>query len=703
MSLEHVLDSKKGMWATPNDNIVAGVMIPALSNSSIYDCMAGFFTSSSISELSHGLALFLQKDDHIMRLLISPIIDDSDMEAFRIADALSPQKAVEWAFIFLGGRTMPNETDLERHTRQCLAYLLACNRLQIKIVVTSKGQFHRKNFIFSDRQSTACLAGSANLTFNGLCNNHETMQLNCDWKDQNQKDVCDSICTDFTNYWNNSSVDACTVEISTALRSNILRNYSTEIKPAYSEYQTIMAEETSSIFHANTKSQSFSIPETLIWESGSYKHQGAAVHAWEDSNYNGIISLATGGGKTLTSLICAQRLFERLGRLNIVISVPTKPLAFQWKDECKKFGLQPLTATDFGSVRDHLSDLQIKLRALDRGKTNIVCSIILNGTLKRRDFQRLINRVNLPTLLIADECHNLGSDALLRSLPSCVEYRLGLSATPIRQYDIEGSHRLVEYFGQTVFELSLKDAIGICLVPYDYYVETCFLSEDECTEYAYLTEKLKPLFGRMEKDSMLSAEVKRLLIRRSRIIESTQSKIAAFAKCVANNTYSLKRAIVFCTAKNASQLQQVNSILKKSSIPYHQLTQVETAQTSRSSEIIQDFREGRLDILTSKQVLNEGANIPEVETAYFLGSSTVEREWIQRRGRVLRTSPATNKANAFIIDFLAIPPLEFASECSSAVRKELDRCDEFSMSSRNLRSSDSGRMTMERLKSEYLY
>lgn len=702
MSLCTIFKSTKPLWSSPFDDVVSEVLVPGLSIAKFYDCMAGFFSSGSIAELSPGLARFLQNHQHRMRLLISPIIEERDAEYIHRGLTMTDEEASVWASEFLGASLARTETRLEKHTRQCLAYLLALNRIEIKIVVTQSGIFHRKNFIIKDGEYIACLSGSANLTAGGLRNNHETMQLSCSWKDDTQASICAELQQHFTKYWNNSVHQSRTIGIGSAVRQQIIARYAQDTPPSNDEFIRLLAEHNTNPSEHTTQAP-FAIPSDLIWQEGPYAHQGQAITAWENNDYRGVISLATGGGKTLTSLIAAQRLYQRLGLLNIVIVVPTKPLALQWHEECLRFGLNPISPFQYSDISAQLSDIQLQSRALDRGAKTIACCIILNGTLRRIEFQHILSRLSSPTLLIADECHNLGTKSLLQSLPSCIDHRIGLSATPLRQYDIEGSLQLEAYFGRVIYSLPIADAIGVCLVPYDYYIVPCFLDDEECEEFSRLSYKIRRLSGSIDDISEPSDSLKMLLIRRARILELANSKIAAFADFIDGIQAPLKKTIVFCTEKGASQLESVNKVLSDRNIIYRQVTQKETSISSLTSSIINDFRSGRLEVLTAKRVLNEGANIPEVETAFFLGSSSVRREWIQRRGRVLRRCDSTGKTQATIIDFIVLPPLEYKNDCASAVRTEIARCEEFAASSSNRYDEGSGRLLMERLKLDYLY
>jgi superfamily II DNA or RNA helicase len=501
----------------------------------------------------------------------------------------------------------------------------------------------------------------------------------------------------FDRLWNDQELDVRVHSLSNALKADILKIHRGENPPKAP--QGLLEESEAESY----KEEKFSIPLALEWNSGRYAHQGEAVEAWEKNGRKGILSIATGGGKTITALICAHRLYSKLGSLHILIAVPTRVLAEQWKHECHSFGLTTVEIDLGSSVKERIAQISDNIDAVRLGISSVEVSILLNNTLADVKFQDCMSRAGIDQLLIADECHNLGSERLIESLPKVVSYRLGLSATPVRQYDAEGTESLLEYFDGSVYDFGLSQAIGICLVPYEYYIHTAYLNEDESREVSRLSKRISLLNAMKEgRSHAQNEELKMLQMRRGRIVESAQDKLIVFENMFFKLPEEQRRlSIIFCTSKETSQLEQVQSILNKNRCKYRRVTQAESGSRRMLNSIIKDFRERKIDILVAKRVLDEGANIPEIENAFFLGSTTTEREWIQRRGRVLRKSQG--KLMARIHDFICLPHPDYVDMCRAVYQRELKRCLEFSDYSCNRLDADGGRMCLERLRSRYSF
>ena len=266
------------------------------------------------------------------------------------------------------------------------------------------------------------------------------------------------------------------------------------------------------------------------------------------------------------------------------------------------------------------------------------------------------------------------------------EYRIGLSATPIRQYDQEGTDALLQFFGSVVFQYTLEEAIGNCLVEYDYFVHPVYLTETEMDEWFELTDRINKNAWRAEEDESDDYLLKLFRDRRA-LLETASNKLPTLEALLDKEDASdIQYTLIYTSDKGPEQLDQVNRILRDRNILFHQLTAEETANRDRTAGIIRSFQNRDLQVLTAKRVLDEGVNIPEICKAFFLASTTVERQWVQRRGRLLRTCKAIGKSHSVIHDLLALPPgmdEELDSDARSLVRSELRRALEFASLARN--------------------
>lgn len=704
-TMRHELNGLKQKWYLPQDKISEQVLIPAAASCKKFDCMSGYFSPAFLRELSHGLAKYLIETDQPLRLLISGEISAEDQDIIR--KGLS---STELAFSVVQ-RAFEAEVSLAdaliKHTKECLAYLVWSGRLEVRVVLMSKGMFHPKQFMFFDGDDIAVLSGSANATGHGLGANVEQLFLQRSWKNSEEAESCRSDIEFFDSYWQSKHPieDSITVDLPEALKKNLLeKSYlGHEVIPTYDAYKRAL--NLANVAKEEIRKPVFEIPPWLVWESGDFKHQGEAVMAWEDANHTGILAMATGSGKTLTSLIAAQRLSDNQDKLLIVIAVPKIVLIKQWESEVLLFGLQPY-AQDSQSASHHLREVDRRIHNLELGMSRVEIVIITLNLLNHPKMQELLTRNSKIVLLIADEMHNLGTEKFIKAPPN-VKYKLGLSATPRRQYDDEGSDALFDYFGAVVFEFSLEQAIGVCLVPYDYFIHEVQLTEKEMEKYVELSAEIRQRMAKIGgwEKSQGDAGLQRLLEKRARILESAEKKIDKLKSLLeAEGPDKVKHTLIYCTDKDPEQLQKVNLMLRELNIRFHQITDEESGDREKVKEILEQFKMGNLAVLTAKRILDEGFNIPEIATAYVLASNTVERQWTQRRGRVLRICKAINKEYATIHDFVAVPPagLQGDPDAARIIERELKRANEFARICRNKDRRDSPYIVIRELERRFL-
>ena len=259
---------------------------------------------------------------------------------------------------------------------------------------------------------------------------------------------------------------------------------------------------------------------------------------------------------------------------------------------------------------------------------------------------------------------------------------------------------LTDYFGEIVFSFPLEQAIGVCLVPYDYYVHTVYLTADEIDGWLELTERIKRMTS-WQDDEDRSNYLEKLLRDRRLILEAAHNKIAMLERLLESaGPRSLQNTLIYATDKDPDQLDAVNALLLRQGVLFHQLTAEETRDKKTMRKILKSFQSGELRVLTAKRVLDEGVNVPEITTAYILASTTVERQWIQRRGRILRKCSTLEKPYATLHDFLVLPPTLGDAEDRDArtmVKQELSRVMEFASIARNAGKPDGASTTIHKV------
>jgi superfamily II DNA or RNA helicase len=673
------------MYFIPRENVVDEVLIPALKSARSVDCMAGFFSSHSFAEIAPGLATFLARSAEPLRLIISPYLSPDDQEAMRLGVS-NPETVASAAIL----DAIPSAGDLANHTLRCLAWLIRANRLEIRIALIRGALFHPKVWIFKCDSDRAALHGSSNMTRDGLTRNREQVTLSRSWCGAESVFHIDRLQKEFEEIWSGDDADCVIVDLPRAIREKLLREFSGGQAPTEADCRKLWRKAHGlpemEPGEATDFIQSLAIPDSIEYRSGPYGHQGRAVDAWKQSGWRGILEMATGSGKTISAMIGASLLQQEVDSLFIVIAAPYRPLIEQWCGEVEPFGVRPanLTLLSGSAARDgKVRELGRKLR-MGLSKTEVV--LVSTDTLCTADFIGSVMAVRAKKLLIADECHNLGAAGFVSNPPECFDFRLGLSATPIRQYDEEGTEALFEYFGPVCFQFTLEDAIGVCLTPYDYHIHFVELSRSEMDEWVRLSDEISKLAWKLEtkaKDSHLD----NLLRQRRLVLETAAAKLATLKLLLSSECDdTLGFTLIYATDKDPAQLERVNAILQEKGILFRQLTYEETVDRKKTAEILSAFQAGEIKVLTAKRVLDEGVNIPQIKRAYILASTTVRRQWIQRRGRLLRTCRQIGKTHAEIHDFVALPPGGTGSLDSDArriVKSELDRVWEFTRLCRN--------------------
>ena len=701
------IPSIQPIYFLPDDNLAEEVLIPCLAAAGTFDCMVGYFSSRSFAQLAPGLASFLEDPGRTLRLIVSPFLTQADREAIE-KGVKSEAGVVEDSLAAL----LVSEEGIVRHTFRCLSYLIARKRLAMKIALMKDAQFHLKAWIVTLGDERLAAHGSGNFTEAGLTKNYEQITVSRSWIDPNQEHIVNSLQDRFTALWNRKEPSCRIYDLPAAVEDRILRDYPADRPPTERDYRDLVNEK--GVFDQeearglNTTGENeyngFLVPPYLRYRDGEYAHQGKAVDAWCAAGYRGILEMATGSGKTIAAMVAAKHLHEQHEPLLIVIAAPYLPLIDQWCEEVQAFGIAPVNLTEASGAsarRKLIAKCHTRLR---QRHSDVQVIVATHDTLCDPGFVTAISKGDATRLLIADEVHNLGRESFVASPPTCFEHRLGLSATPVRQYDPEGTALLTDYFGEIVFSFPLEQAIGVCLVPYDYYVHTVHLTADETDRWLELTDKIKRMSS-WHDDEDRSDYVEKLLRDRRLILEAAHNKIDVLERLLLSaGAQTLENTLIYATDKDPDQLNGVNTLLRGLGVLFHQLTADETRDKKTMRKILKSFQSGALRVLTAKRVLDEGLNVPEITTAYILASTTVERQWVQRRGRILRKCASLEKAYATLHDFLVLPPTlgEAADpDTRTMVKQEISRVMEFASTARNAGKPDGASATIHKVVKQF--
>ena len=677
-SLNHL----KPVYYPSECNIEAELFSPILKESTSFDCMTGYFSSGSLEELAEPIMTYLKNPEAgTLRFVMGPDISSDDYDAF--LSALENDKNL-LPLIF--GEFDLSEESLRTNCIKAMAYLIANDRLEIKFALKQGGGiFHVKGWCFKTNYGGVAVHGSANSTKGGLLKNFETLILTRSWTNDENLEIYKSFETKFIELWNDEYPGISCFDLShksLVYIKQIAKSLAKEKHVDEGDYQDLIK---SLEVGKKRKLPGLTVPDWLEYHKGDFAHQGESIRAWKNNDFNGILTIATGGGKTLTSLVGAA-LLSRSEPLFITIALPTKILMNQWAEDVRKFDLEPFNSLGL-SARAIRKAIKAGLRSLRLMQANCYVLLISHDRLKSDIFDG-ITMESVSNLLIADEMHNLGSIGFQNSNPKFFKYKLGLSATPVRKFDEDGTNFLLNYFGGVLFDFPLEKAIGLCLVPFKYFAHTVMLTAEEEETCGELTHKIKKLSYAADYDSSHSSKkhLDYLRLKRRRLIETASKKITTLDGIIPLDKAEVPKTIIFCTDKDPTQIDEVHKILSKRSINYHQITQMETQSPKLLRKVIEGFTSGSMGVLTSKKVLDEGFDVPSVATAFMLSSSTVEKTWIQRLGRILRKSHETGKTHAELHDFIVLPALKtdgFDPDMRSVVMSEYLRLKFFSNLSMN--------------------
>lgn len=668
------------IYFLPDDEFVDDVLIEGLRRAAAFDCMVGFFDSGVMADLAPGLASYLARPTAPLRLVISPNVSAADFVALR-AGAIEPEDLIKTRLTEVIGSSEISNDALANHTLLCLAYLLSCKRLGIRVALAPGGLFHPKVWLLTEAGDVLAAHGSSNLTGPGISGNIEQLAVDRSWGGLREQEVVRDLLDFFAGLWSGTGSNryppVSVYDLPDAVRLQILKRAPLDPPTEGDFEQARLRQRGRRVREAEpVPLPLLRIPDGLETESGPFLHQGQAIRAWEAAGRRGILALATGSGKTITALAAASHLMSECPRgLLLVVAAPQLPLLTMWDDEVRRFGAWPLLLAH-GTATQKLRKAETAVRRLDVGASRVEVMVVTHDLLVDARFQEVVARCARPRLLIGDEVHRLGRPEFLANRPEFFEYRLGLSATPERQFDPDGTRELEEFFGPQAFEFGLDRAIDVCLVPFDYYVHLVELESDEVAEWRRITDRITRLLRSADRDDPeVKDRLQRLLIRRRRVLELARQKLPAFGQEIDAAHRPVSHILAYATDKDPQQLVSMHRILQSRRLTFHQVTASETSVGRLAYQIIEEFRQGRLQFLTAKRVLDEGLNVPAIRSAYVLASTTVRRQWVQRLGRVLRLDAASGKDHAEYHDFVALPSPDEGrdDDARRMIGAELDR------------------------------
>jgi superfamily II DNA or RNA helicase len=613
-----------------------------------------------------------------MKLVTSPDLNENDVDAINrgrdkkdvIRDAMN--------------RSLEDVVNqLTQQRLEALSWLIAQDKLEVKIAIRttadgkySRGIYHEKFGIFIDEQNDAVsFEGSGNETEEGLVENYESIKVFWSWNDD-RGDVADHRSR-FDKLWKGDPERLDVLEF-TDVSNALFARYRSTRPPHHRD-----PEETPEEIVPTLPSDGRPVlpPDITL-----HVYQEEARSNWLTNQRTGMLKMATGTGKTFTALSIASSLAENNSFKAVIIVCPFNHLVEQWDGECRRFGMDPVLA--HVNTAAWYQDVANRLFVINDA-SSFLTVISTAATFQSDVFQGLLRDFPTNTLFIVDEVHNAGAAAFRERLPSHIEYRLGISATPERWFDEEGTNALVEYFGPVIQpELTLEDAIKKykTLCEYRYFPIVVELTTEEQDEYRDLSRMIaaRTAFVGVDDDD---AALNSYLQRRARLMTVASNKLPELINTMQDmSLLDARNMLIYCGAGKVNgddDRRQIEAVIAalggQMNMRLSSYTEKDKLPARRTK--MRQLEDGTLQALVAIRCLDEGVDIPKIHSAIIVASSTNPKQFIQRRGRILRKFPG--KDTASIYDMVVVPPLDetggpgYAESDRSMVRKEIRRFKEF--------------------------
>ena len=665
----------KGVYNSVKDDIVKEFYEPVLSQAITYDRVVGYFNSYSLALVADGLKGLVSNNGK-MRLLCGAQLDKEDVHAIENASQIAEKLSDN----FLEELELISDDEIQMNRLKLLAWMVDNNFLDIKIgiVVDDEGYvggiLHEKTgILLDDNDNTLVFSGSNNETGPGISSygkgNLEKFKVFLSW--ESSKYIEDDV-VEFNEYWYNLNSNLKVIDIPEAVKKELIK-YSPETKEEVMELPL------------NIKDKLKKNDNRELRE-----YQDEAISNWFKNNQKGIFKMATGSGKTFTALNVISKVLQQESDLVTIIACPFAHLNEQWADNVRDFfNKEPYLLFSSGNSnwKADLSELTFKLKM---GVVEHPIILTTHTTLSSDLFIKKMKEVDSKFLLVADEMHHLSSGTYSRGLLEKYEYRLGLSATPEIYNSEDKTDLLFDYFGDIVFTFDLDDGIQgygssneTFLTPYKYYPKKIRLTSSELNEFIDLSNEISKLYHVNKKNP--SNYYKNKLRERKNIINNAEMKYDCLREII-NSYDDLDHLIIFCSPQ---QMEDVLNILEDEGVsPKHKFTYEEGTKRSKEfggmSErefLVEKFDKGVYKALVAIKCLDEGVDIPSADKVIIMASSNNPREYVQRRGRVLRKHEGKDLAE--IYDMAVIEYDEFDDPMISITDPEKKRMLDFIYSSKN--------------------
>ena len=643
--------SLKRRYSSDTDDLIHDFFVPALSRAVRYDRAVGYFTAGALTRLAPALDVFLDHADESgppIRVVASPHLPAVDLRHMKLG---YKQRSIEQEC----RQYRPEFSD----ALSAITWMIAHELMEFWLVTGysdgSECLYHEKIGVIEDAEGNyLTFEGSPNETFSGLGGNIESFPVHRSWVNAEALHAADAKAAVDDLFDPAGSRPLKVDPFPKALEDEMIRTY-TPRRP----HTARRTRKVAATGKTNNDTIALSLPE--VPERVEFRgYQGTAIRAWFKAEGRGLLSMATGTGKTITALGVVERLarlYEDPPGLAVLVLVPDNSLVDMWRDELHEWGVSPICSTQPSAIarlRDALLNHRVK------GGTTVAVWTAQSAV--NPIFQTVLRDYPSPRLLIADECHALGAIGNQALLTDQFHYRLGLSATIERNLDPEGTDVLRNYFGDVLLDIGIKEAIGLgALCHYIYTPVLVPLGSAELDEYARLSREIGKRVGSSKGLSIRDLEdsAKMLLIQRARLLWHAEGKVAAFRDVLESLPEDERGYSLIYTAEGESPLAGVrqgflvHDVAADLGLRYHDF--VGDTPLDIRDNLLEALGSGRIDGLVAMKCLDQGIDVPTARAAHFLASTKNPRQYVQRRGRILRRPRDGSKKVAVVFDYITYP------------------------------------------------
>lgn len=633
------------------NNLLYSFYNPVLEEATSYDRVTGFFSPRVFAIAARGFRKCLKNRCKI-RIITSVFVDDETYEALGEGSKLSEASdAIENFDI----DSLHDDLDYNYLRLFVKLYQEGLLELRVAAIRNGNGIFHEKIGIITDGYGDALsFSGSNNETASGWINNIEEFKVFKSWiPGQDEYFVTDR--NKFDRYWNNNCSRFKVMSLDEAEKGSLIKRTGTS---------DITIEEICEKIERNEVfSSGFEEKKTRKKELRLY--QKAAIEHWKKKGFKTIFEMATGTGKTFTTVSALRAFLNEKKRIHCIIGVPLITLLIQWRDELQtEFGDDIKIIVASGSVqkdwKEQIKKLQINsLMSIDENFAILVPYVTFGNS----EFSTGIENLGYKDMIfLADEMHNLVTERCISALNENIyAYRLGLSATPVRLWRPEESRQVMSFFGEDPYVFTLERAIKEeFLVPYDYHIYPVYLTASEFEDYCALSKEIGHHSAIDEASNDGNDYSKKLMLKRARIKKNAENKLLVLGGIIdeMRNRHVFDRSLIY--SDNEDYLEKIQKMLQEKNIITSKYTGHESLD--ERLEITESLRNKNISAIVAIKCLDEGVDIPCARNAFFVSSNTDPREYVQRLGRVLRLDKESEKKRSMIYDFMVLPPKDISFE-----------------------------------------